>query len=89
MGVPFLRGLDLLTVSMERRTLKCTYVLLKYLIDLAETVKRDEEWPTFKCINTDIPALLGCGSTPPFLQSFPSSSLPLLCPLSSSKADYC
>ena len=64
MGVPFLKGAfgSPLTVSLKWKTLKCTDVLLKYLRDLAETVKKDDEWPIFKCINEDIPALLGCGS---------------------------
>ena len=70
MGVPFLKG-DFgspLTVSLDRRTIQCTDVFLKYLTNLAENVRGDSEWPVFVCIIDDIPALLGSGST--LLQSF-------------------
>jgi len=70
MRVPFLKGTfgSPLTVSLERRTIKCTDEFLKYLIDLAQRVKGDAEWPTFVCINDDIPALLASSSD--LLQSF-------------------
>jgi hypothetical protein len=65
MGVPFLRGCfgSPLTVSLERRTTKCTDVFLTHLIDLTETMENDSEWQTFVCLQEDIPALLRCGSS--------------------------
>ena len=70
MGVPFLKGTfgSPLTVSLERRNMKCTDAFLKYLISISEKLKNDSEWPTFVCITDDIPALLRCGSA--LLQPF-------------------
>jgi len=64
MGVPFLKGTfgSPLTVSLERKTIKCTDVFLQYLISLSEKLQHDNEWPTYVCITDDIPALLRCGS---------------------------
>ena len=50
-------------MSLERKTLKCTDVFLKYLTDLANEVKDDSEWPVFVCVTDDVTALLTCGSS--------------------------
>ena len=64
MGVPFLKGQfgSPITVSLKRKAVKCTDVLLQNLIDMVETTKDDSEWVTFACITDDLPALLTCGS---------------------------
>ena len=70
MGVPFLKGKvgSPLTVSLERRTIKCTDAFLQYLISLSEKLQHDGEWQTYVCITDDIPTLLRCGSS--LLQPF-------------------
>ena len=64
MGVPFLRGQfgSPLTLSLNRRTIKCTDTFLQYLIELVEKTKDDSAWQTFACITDDLPALLTCRS---------------------------
>ena len=64
MGVLFLKGVfgSPLTVSLARRTVNCTDVFLKYLIERADALKGDSEWPLFVCVTDDIVNLLGSGS---------------------------
>ena len=96
MGVPFLKGAfgSPLTVSLQRKTIKCTEVFLKHLTQLATQVCDDQEWPVFACVTDDIPALLTCGAsqlqpffavlmqhpaTPPLPQFItPASQLPIV-----------
>ena len=65
MNVPFVRGRfgSPLTVSLGRRTIKCTEVFIKYLISRAEREKEDNAWPVFACVIEDIPGLLRSGSS--------------------------